>query len=135
MLELHKKKTSLPPSAERDKIELFMLYDEYIMEGPYICIKNNEPRDCWRIKASGIVNIKPITDGTVTYTPIQGGGSVTPTENLQNGKYRTRYTTGPQPAVNRIDALGEATVEVPEVFYDPFTGEAITEDYETPYCP
>lgn len=94
--------------------ELFMLYDDYTMEGPYNC----GDTQCWRLKPSGIVNVKPITDGTVTYTPVSSG-SVTPAENLRNGKYQTRYTTGVTPMENKIEATGIATIAVPEVLFDP----------------
>jgi hypothetical protein len=96
--------------------ELFLLYDDYTLDGPYTCGGIN----CWKLKPSGIVNIKPITDGTVTYTPVQGDGTVMPTENLGNGKYQARYITGPVPMENIIEALGTATVTLPEVLLDPF---------------
>jgi len=73
------------------------------------------------LKASEIVNIKPITAGTVTFTPVEGGGSASLTENLLNGEYQTTYTTGPVPAINRIEAEGKATITAPEIFYDPDT--------------
>ncbi len=47
-----------------------------------------------------------------------GGGNVTPTVNLQNGVYQTQCTTGPVPAINTIEAEGQATITIPEVFYD-----------------
>ncbi|HEC97312.1 MAG TPA: hypothetical protein ENI58_04050, partial [Nitrospirae bacterium] len=115
--------------------ELFMLYDEYTMEGPYTCIKDGQPTECYRIKPTGIVRTQPVTDGTVTYKPIEGGGTASPTENLENGKYRIRYTTGSTPAVNRIGAEGKAVLEVPEVLYDLVVNKAITEDYVTSTLP
>jgi hypothetical protein len=115
--------------------EVFMLYDEYKMEGPYTCIKDGRPTECYRIEASGIVNAVPVTDGSVTYTAVEGGGEVTSTENLGDGKYRATYKTGPMAAVNRIEAEGKVTVEVPEVLYDPAANKAVTEDYVTPALP
>ncbi|HDH13656.1 MAG TPA: hypothetical protein ENG83_15915, partial [Nitrospirae bacterium] len=109
--------------------ELFRLYDEYEMEGPYSCEINGSPTNCWRIKASGIVNVEPVTDGTITYTPIEGGGEIISTENLDNGKYQAAFKTGNTPAINIIEAEGKAGITVPEVFYDPFTNKAATEDY------
>ncbi len=99
--------------------ELFMLHDDYKMEGPYPCTYNQQT-NCWRLVTSGIAKTEKITNGTVTFTPIQGGGSTGPTENLNNGQYKTKYTTGSQPAVNKIEALGEAVITAPEVLSDPF---------------
>jgi hypothetical protein len=98
--------------------ELYMYYDDYTTEGSYTCTVNSQETTCWRIKPSGILKIKKITDGTVTFTPVLGEGSVAPTENIQNGLYQTWYTTGPVPELNRIEAEGEATITVPEIFYD-----------------
>ena len=99
--------------------ELFMMYDDYTVEGPHMC--SNDPASrCWTLKPTGIVKVKAIKNGTVNYTPIQGGGAVTPTENLNNGKYRTKYTTGGVPSLNRIEALGQADITAPEVLLDPF---------------
>ncbi len=115
--------------------ELFMLYDDYRMEGPYTCVKEGQPTECYRIEASGIVKAAPVTEGSVTYRVVEGGGEVVSTENLGDGEYGATYRTGPVAAVNRIEAEGEAVITVPEVFYDPFTNKAITEDYVTPVLP
>ncbi len=101
---------------------LFMYTDEYTTEGPYTCSVNNQQTNCWKIKPSGIINTIRITNGTVIFTPIQGGGSVTPTQ-ITNGLYSTKHTTGIQPAVNKIEAEGQATITVSEIFYDPDTEE------------
>jgi pimeloyl-ACP methyl ester carboxylesterase len=115
--------------------EMFTLMDDYTMEGPYTCVKNNQPRNCWRIKPSGIVNTAFVNNASVTYTATQGGGSCTTTDNLGNGKYLSRHVTGSTPSVNKITSVGEAQINVPEVFYDPATNMAITEDYETAVLP
>ena len=99
--------------------ELFMMYDDYTLQGPNMCSYDPASK-CWTLKPTGIVKVRPINIGTVTYTPIQGGGSVTPTENLNNGKYRTKYTTGVEPSLSRVEALGRADIRAPEVFLDPF---------------
>ncbi len=108
---------------------IFMLHDKYKMEGPYSCVISGSATDCWRIKATGIVDIQPITDGTIKYTPTEGGGEITSTENPGDGTYRATFKTGNTPAVNKIEAEGSATIKVPEVFYDPFTNKAVTEGY------
>ena len=94
--------------------ELFMLYDDYKLEGPKPC-PNIVELNCYYLKPGGVVKVKPIKNGTVIYTPITGG-RVEETENLQNGQYQTKYTTAPEPAVNKVEALGEATITVPEVW-------------------
>jgi hypothetical protein len=81
--------------------ELFMLFDDYkISSGGDMML-------------TGIVKFKPITNGNVIYKP--SGGSVSATVNLNNGKYQTTYTTGVLPALNTIEATGEANVSVPMV--------------------
>ncbi|MDH4231748.1 MAG: hypothetical protein OEW04_06930, partial [Nitrospirota bacterium] len=72
--------------------ELYMLYDEYTMEGPHAC-SGNKQSNCWTLKPTGIVNTVPIKSGTVNFSVIQGGGTLSATENLNNGKYRSKYTT------------------------------------------
>ena len=96
--------------------ELALYQDEITTEGPYTCTINNQQTNCWKVKPTGIIKTTKITNGAVTFTPTQG--EVTNTENLHNGQYRTRYTAGATPAKNLIEAFGESTVNVPEVFYD-----------------
>ena len=96
---------------------LALYSDETTTEGPYQCTINNQQTNCWKIKPTGIIKTKKITNGTVTFTPKDGNGLVTAT-TITNGQYQTRYTTGVTPAKNTIEAFGEAEVSVPEVFYD-----------------
>ena len=99
--------------------ELYMYYEPYTLGDQYTCKINSEPRQCNRIIPKQVIEIKKITDGRVTYTPVEGGGSVSQTENLGAGEYQCWYTTGPQPGKNRIKVEGEAEITVPEIFYDP----------------
>ncbi|HOP46394.1 MAG TPA: hypothetical protein PK874_01920 [Desulfobacteraceae bacterium] len=99
------------------KSRLLMSYPEYRVEGPYTAtFPDNTRKEYWKIRNRGIVNTEAVSDGTVEFIPVQGGGSVTPTGNSGNGEYSTIYTTGPDPALNIIEARGEAMVSVPEVF-------------------
>ena len=98
--------------------ELIMLYDDYTMEGPHACAGG--AGQCWTLKPAGIVKVKTISNGTVTYAVSQSSGTMAPTENLGNGKYQARYTAGIQPMANKIEALGEAELTVPVVLNDPF---------------
>jgi len=91
------------------------------MEGPSTCTKYDSKgqsyqTDCWSIKGGGLVNTERINDGTVLFTPVSGGGSAASVENLGDGSYQTDYTTGSTPSLNQIEAVGEATVTVPEVY-------------------
>jgi predicted AlkP superfamily pyrophosphatase or phosphodiesterase len=111
--------------------ELFELSDEYIMEEGSLCRDTGLP-NCWRIKASGLVNITPIGNGTVDYrrvAPTESQPGEIPTENLGNGKYRAPYTTAPTAGKNLIEATGSATLTVPIVYYNPVTNDADTEGY------
>jgi len=96
------------------RTRLFVLHDEYTME---VGTAGSCP-DGWRLRSLQTVKIEPASNGIVTYTPVEGGGSVVETTNAGNGFYEVRYETGPNPAVNRVDATGEATVTVPEVLRD-----------------
>ena len=64
---------------------------------------------------TGLFHTDKVTNATVTVTSIEGGGSVGPV-NFSNGLYKAVYTTGPDPAVNRIRIVSEATITVPEIF-------------------
>ncbi len=117
---------------------LFMLYNDFNME-KYSCTKyasdgNPYQADCWRVNGSSIINTKRITDGTVLFTSIQGEGSVGTVNHVGGGVYRASYTTGPQAALNRIEAIGEATVTVPEVYYTIY-GRTVRDGYATGTLP
>ncbi len=106
--------------------KLTEVYEEIATEGPKQCSVNNRPVTCWRIIPTGIMKTEKITNGTVTFNPSKGGGSAGATENLQNGQYRTWYTTGAIPALNTVDAWGEADIPVRDVRYDPDTDTYIS---------
>jgi hypothetical protein len=100
---------------------MFLMTSDYTMEGPSTCTKYDSKgqsyqTDCWSIKGSGLVDTERIKDGTVLFTPVSGGGSVASVENLGDGSYQTAYTTGSIPSLNQIEATGEATVTVPQVY-------------------
>ncbi|MEW6602702.1 MAG: hypothetical protein AB1499_17155, partial [Nitrospirota bacterium] len=106
--------------------ELYVTYEDMVTEGPASCTINGQQTNCWQVKSKdGIVKTRKVTDGTVTFTPLEGGGSVASVTNLGNGKYQTLYTTGSTPLKNVIEAWGEATIAVPEVRYDSNTGSYI----------
>src|SRR5574340_1761386 len=93
-----------------------------VTEGPFGCTINNQQTSCWKVKSKdGLVRTQKVTDGAVTFTPLEGGGSVSAVVNLGNGKYQASYTTGAVPLKNVIEAWAEATITVPEVRYDPDT--------------
>lgn len=120
---------------------LFLLSDEYTMEGPLTCVENGQPYACYTIQATGVVNLTPITTdapintGTVTFSPVAGGGSVGPTQPQASGRYQSSFTPGSQPAVHTIHAIGQATVRVPQVFFDVVGKTAITAGYRTATLP
>jgi hypothetical protein len=112
---------------------MFLMTSDYTMEGPTSCTKydsKGQPyqTDCWTIKGSGLVHTERINDGTVLFTPVSGGGSVASTGNLGDGAYQTTYTTGSIPSLNRIEAIGQATVTIPQV-YGSLYGGSIEEGY------
>ncbi len=96
---------------------LALYTEETTTEGPYQCTINNQQTNCWKVKPVGVIKTKKIADGTVTFIPKDGNGLVTAT-TITNSQYQARYTTGVTAAKNTIEAFGEATVSVPEVFYD-----------------
>lgn len=111
--------------------ELFELSDEYTMEEGSLCRDTGLP-NCWRVKASGLVNITPIDNGSVEYQRVEPTVSQPgeiPTENVGNGKYQSPYTTAPTPGKNLVEATGSATLTVPVVYYNPVTSYADTEGY------
>jgi hypothetical protein len=110
--------------------ELFLLYDDYEMVES-VCAPQYDggPIGCWAIQSTGIVKARPIADGTTTFTPVSGEGAVVKVANLDNGKYQATYKTGNVPAVNTIEAFGEATVTVPQAAYDSNSNKALTRGY------
>jgi hypothetical protein len=116
---------------------LFMLYNDFSME-KYACTKNDSEGKpyqavCWQLTGSSIIKTKRITDATVLFSTVQGGGSVGPVKNIGGGIYQASYTTGPQPVLNQIEAVGEATVIVPEVYYS--YDSVVREGYATGTLP
>jgi transglutaminase-like putative cysteine protease/triacylglycerol esterase/lipase EstA (alpha/beta hydrolase family) len=116
---------------------LFLQQEIFTMEGPYPCVKNGSPTDCFRIVPSGLVTLTSIATGTVDFTLPTAQGSLTPTANLGGGYYQASLT--PQVAQRlTVEAIGTATVEVPVVLYD-LTDlkniQAILEDYTTETLP
>lgn len=113
--------------------DLFMLIDDYAMVGPKTCVKTvlgiDIPYDCWQIVPSGITNVERITDGKVSYTVTDGGGTVGTTDNMRDGKYQASFTASPVPELNTIVAQGSATVTIPEVLVNPDTGKALVDGY------
>ncbi|ALC17507.1 hypothetical protein DSOUD_2769 [Desulfuromonas soudanensis] len=116
---------------------LFMLYADYTMEGPSQCTEEGATFDCWTIKGTGLSHTRRIDDGTstMTFTTIQGGGVAGETENLGEGKYQASFTTGAQAALNVIEAVGEATMTVPEVYFDSLTLDSIRTGYRSDTLP
>jgi RHS repeat-associated protein len=100
---------------------MVLMTSDYTMAGPTTCTAYDSrgqsyQTDCWTIKGSGLVKTERIIDGTVPFTPVSGGGAVGSTENRGDGDYQTTYTTGLIPSLNQIEAIGEATVTVPQVY-------------------
>ena len=92
--------------------EFILMRDDVTLEGPSVC--SSGQGTCWRLASTGKVITEKIKNGTVTFTPVQGGGTAGTTKNIGNGKYQTTYTTGPQPMVNKVGAGGTATINVPK---------------------
>jgi hypothetical protein len=115
---------------------LFMLHNGYTTE-KYTCglDENDEPIYCWRLKGSALIDIERITsNATVTFTAKAGGGTAAPAQHSGGGLYRATYTTGAQPALNIIEGVGEATLTVPEVYYDAW-GYAAKDGYRSGTLP
>ncbi|MDH4164629.1 MAG: alkaline phosphatase family protein [Nitrospirota bacterium] len=98
--------------------KLYRFEDEVKKEGPVSCTINNQSTQCWKVTPTGAIKTTAVANATVTFTPKQGNGTTSDTVNPQPGIYLTSYTTGTVAAVNKVAADAEATVEVPEVFYD-----------------
>lgn len=92
--------------------ELFMMYDDYKLT----------PRGdgYYTLSWPGTVSVKPVKDGTVSYSAVTGNGSLTPTTNLGTGRYKASLTTGVVPAANNVEALGAAQVSVPQALLSNF---------------
>jgi hypothetical protein len=119
---------------QKDEIDI----DATFSQPTFSCTIGGQQTQCRRIKTTGIVKVEKITNGTVTFLPVieqningqimyiapelvgmapNTAGTVTTTENLQNGSYQTRYTASPEPRRNRIEAWGDVMLHVPEVFW------------------
>ncbi|MGD0886778.1 MAG: transglutaminase-like domain-containing protein [Thermodesulfovibrionales bacterium] len=98
-------------------VELFEMYDDYTL-APL-------SDGTWQLVLSGTVSIKPLGNGTVTFTSTQGSGTTTPTQNLANGRYQTLYTTGPVPMENIVVVSGAASITVPEVLLAGISGDCL----------
>ena len=71
--------------------ELLMITDEYATSGPHTCTKNiqgdPETYDCWQIVSSGKSITTKVPSAAVSFQITSGGGSVSSTSDLNNGKY------------------------------------------------
>jgi len=99
---------------------MFMTWSDYRLEGPRDCTRidadgNTETYDCWDLVGEDLIKTRRITDGDVIFTPTAGDGVVADTENLGDGRYQAGYTTGTVPALNTLEAVAEARVQVPVV--------------------
>jgi pimeloyl-ACP methyl ester carboxylesterase len=103
--------------------EFYQYSDDYMTEGPTPCNINNQWTSCWKVKPTGTVTMKKVENGTVTFTPAQGGGVSVPINTNEAGLYGARYTTGVAPAVNKIIAEGRANIDVAVVYYYSSTKE------------
>lgn len=74
------------------------------------------------LKGKGTFTVKLVNNGTMAFQVLPGGGSVNPAIKTggTDGEYSTTLTLGDIPALNKVDAIGMATVQIPEV--NPLTG-------------
>lgn len=98
---------------------LVLTYSDYYLSEKKTCTSgtgsNMTTYDCWDLHASDLIQTRKITDGKVTFDP-KTGGQVTATTIDTDGLYQINYTAGDVPALNLVDILGEAQVEVPVVY-------------------
>ena len=111
--------------------EFILMRDDVGLEGPAPC--SSGEGSCWRLVSTGKVITEKITNGTVAFAAVAGGGTAGQTVNLNNGKYRTTYTTGPQPMVNLVEAGGSVTITVPTVRYNPMVTGTVIPSFDASY--
>jgi hypothetical protein len=100
--------------------KMFLLQDEYDLRSEQ-CTKSDSSGNTvtftgHSLVSKGTFTIKSINNGTVSFTPKEGGGTPLPTQNLGNGQYQATYKTGSVAAKNIIEADGSAAVTVPETW-------------------
>ncbi|MBE0502124.1 MAG: transglutaminase family protein, partial [Desulfuromonadales bacterium] len=96
-----------------------------------------ESYDCWDIVWKGIVNTEKVVDGHVDYkiVPKGAGGSLGATVNNNDGTYAAKFTAPSTPRLNHIEAVGEVTLKVPEVFVDSTTNKMVLSGYRSKDLP
>ncbi|MCF6237714.1 MAG: hypothetical protein L3J79_02695 [Candidatus Marinimicrobia bacterium] len=137
---------------------LIMISNDYTMGPEEVCQEQTDPSQtypCWRIIGSPVVKTKKVSDGTVKFKAIQGGGTAqcgssveadadgwvncqdqTSIDAVEDGLYRAKFTTGPDALLNWIEAKGEVGITVPKVYFeDPLTGDARETGYRTDTLP
>lgn len=125
-------KLSTPLTAE-----LLVYEDDYSMQSAGTCTKTILGVDisypCWRIVPSGktIVRKLPKDTGTVVFNVATGGGVVSATRDMGNGKYNADFTAGPVAERNLITVSGSGNIKVPEVLYDPQANKVVMTGYSS----
>lgn len=72
----------------------------------------------WHLSWSGLVTTKPVRDGNVVYKTTSG--SLSATQNLQNGRYQATYITPGVPGTNFVQAYGVFDIRAPRVLTTKF---------------
>ncbi|OGU16942.1 MAG: hypothetical protein A2076_00025 [Geobacteraceae bacterium GWC2_53_11] len=118
--------------------ELLVYTDEYKMESAGTC--NNAlgtAYPCWQIIPSGKTTMQkvPKGKGTVAFNVTTGGGKVSATRDMDNGKFEADFTAGPEPERNQITVSGSARITVPEVLYDTDLSKVVMTGYPADNIP
>ena len=125
-LELYNDQGQLANAAKAGDIlklplaaKLYATYEDIDTKtSQYACMLNNQPSTCWKIEPLGTITAVPVSNGNVTFEKVEGGGEPQPVVNAGKGVYRAGYRTAAVPAKDLVMAWGEATVSVPQIFYD-----------------
>ncbi len=94
-----------------------ILIEDEIDAVQQICTKNDQDGNPvsytgYNLVSRGTVTVRPIPDGTVTFTSTSGVGQTGEVQNVHNGYYLASYTTITDPAVNTVEVNGSAEVTV-----------------------
>ena len=100
--------------------KMFLLQDEYDIQSEQCATSDGSGQTVtftgYSLVSKGVFSIRPINNGAVSFTAIEGGGTAASTQSPGNGMYQTTYQTGIEPAKNIVEADGSAEVTIPEIW-------------------